>query len=140
MTTEAEANMPSNDTTEIRALIVRWAEAIRAQNIAGVLADHSPDMLMFDVPPPLQLSSVESYKRSWEPFFASFEGGAVMFNVRDISVHAGGDVAFATALVYCRTADGDGGPSEPNVRLTVGLRKLGGRWTVVHEHHSVPAQ
>ena len=139
MTTEAEANMRSNDTIAIRALIVQWAEAICAQNIASILADHSPDILMFDVPPPLQLNGIESYKRSWEPFFAAFDGRAVTFNVMDIAVHAGGDVAFATALVYCGTADGDGDAGEPNVRLTVGLRKLGDRWTVVHEHHSVPA-
>jgi ketosteroid isomerase-like protein len=25
------------------------------------------------------------------------------------------------------------------MRLTVGLRRIGGRWVVVHEHHSVPA-
>jgi ketosteroid isomerase-like protein len=24
-------------------------------------------------------------------------------------------------------------------RLTIGLRKIDGRWTITHEHHSVPA-
>ena len=37
--------------------------------------------------------------------------------------------------------DEPGGPaSELDFRLTVGLRKVGGRWTVVHEHHSIPAE
>jgi ketosteroid isomerase-like protein len=25
-------------------------------------------------------------------------------------------------------------------RLTVGLRKIDGQWTITHEHHSVPAE
>ena len=34
-----------------------------------------------------------------------------------------------------------GGPTgELDFRLTVGLRKVGGRWTVMHEHHSIPAE
>ncbi len=34
-----------------------------------------------------------------------------------------------------RTANGK--PLE--FRLTMGLRKIGGKWRVVHEHHSLPA-
>jgi ketosteroid isomerase-like protein len=53
-------------------------------------------------------------------------------------VHAGGDVAFATALIRC-TGQEANVPVELAVRLTLGLRKLGGGWQVVHEHHSIPA-
>ena len=28
---------------------------------------------------------------------------------------------------------------ELEFRLTMGLRKIGGQWTVMHEHHSIPA-
>ena len=30
-------------------------------------------------------------------------------------------------------------PEDLDFRLTIGLRKIGDRWTIVHEHHSVPA-
>jgi ketosteroid isomerase-like protein len=33
-----------------------------------------------------------------------------------------------------------GGKREPlEFRLTIGLRKIDGRWRVMHEHHSLPA-
>ena len=38
--------------SEIRALIERWAKAVHAGELSGVLADHSDDIVMFDVPPP----------------------------------------------------------------------------------------
>jgi ketosteroid isomerase-like protein len=124
----------TKDSAEIRAMIVRWAGAVRARDIRTILANHSEDILMFDVPPPAQLRGIEAYKKSWEPFFASF-GDKGVWDISDIAVHAGGDVAFATALVLCRGCDG----VDLSVRLTVGLRKFGGAWKVVHEHHSVPA-
>jgi len=134
--------MTSNETTkdaaEIRSMIVRWAEAVRARNISGIVADRSADILMFDLPPPTQLEGIEAYERSWPPLFAWF-GETGTFEVSDIIVHAGGDVAFATALVRCCGEEANGGKVELDVRLTLGLRKLGGGWKVVHEHHSVPA-
>ena len=39
---------------DILALIQRWAAAVRNHDRKGILADHDPDIVMFDVPPPLQ--------------------------------------------------------------------------------------
>jgi ketosteroid isomerase-like protein len=41
-----------------------------------------------------------------------------------------------------RYADKSGGSDfEPlDFRLTVGLKKIDGRWVIVHEHHSIPSQ
>jgi ketosteroid isomerase-like protein len=36
----------------IRRLIEGWASAVRAKNINGVIAHHTDDVLMYDVPPP----------------------------------------------------------------------------------------
>ena len=49
---------------------------------------------------------------------------------------ASDDVAFASCLIHC-----DGTSAGPlDLRLTVGLRKIDGDWTVIHEHHSVPTR
>ncbi len=135
--------MTSSDTTkdakEIRSLIARWAEAVCARDMGGILVDRSEDIVMFDVPPPTQLRGIRAYEDSWTPFFRWLDESGT-FEVSDISVHAGGDVAFATALVRCSREKEDGDGVEPSVRLTLGLRKFGGAWKVVHEHHSVPAK
>jgi ketosteroid isomerase-like protein len=48
-------------------------------------------------------------------------------------------VAFAHALLRCGTqAELEANP-ENRLRLTLGLRKEGGRWVVAHEHHSFPS-
>lgn len=53
---------------------------------------------------------------------------------RELQVEAGNDVAFASCLISC---DGTSA-GHVDLRLTVGLRKIDGEWTVTHEHHSVP--
>ena len=43
----------TNNETAIREIFDKWAAAVRAEDINGIRANHSPDMLMFDVPPPV---------------------------------------------------------------------------------------
>ena len=48
------------DEIAIRELIENWPKAVRAKNLDGILSNHSPEILMFDVPPRLQLKGVEA--------------------------------------------------------------------------------
>jgi hypothetical protein len=43
----------TDETIAIRRLIEDWASAVRTRNIGGVLAHHTDDVVMFDVPPPV---------------------------------------------------------------------------------------
>jgi ketosteroid isomerase-like protein len=42
------------DGQQIEGLIRTWAVAVHAGELPTVLADHAPDIVMFDVPPPKQ--------------------------------------------------------------------------------------
>jgi len=44
-----------------------------------------------------------------------------------------------TALMRCGGTEVSGDKVELDFRLTICFRKIGGRWTVMHEHHSIPA-
>ncbi|MBV9887316.1 MAG: nuclear transport factor 2 family protein, partial [Acidobacteria bacterium] len=55
-------------------------------------------------------------------------------------VTAGQDVAFATAVGKCLSRDRNGEKENLQFRLTMGFRKRDGRWRIVHEHHSLPAE
>jgi len=125
--------------SEIRALIERWVTAVQARDLAGVLADHSDDVVMFDVPPPNEVRGLDAYRDTWPPFFEWLEQGA-MFELVSLDVTAGEDVAFATALLRCGTEQGLSEDPDTRLRLTVGLRNEDGRWVVAHEHHSFPAR
>jgi uncharacterized protein (TIGR02246 family) len=126
------------DEHAIAVLLRRWAEAVHAGDLATVLADHAPDIVMFDVPPPEDgVRGLDAYRESWPPFFEWLRSGAT-FEIVDLQVTAGEDVAFAYALLRCGTAEELAAHPEHRLRLTVGLRKVDGRWTVTHEHHSFP--
>ena len=127
--------MPDEES-EIRRLVERWATAVHAGDLATVLADHTADIVMFDVPPPHDgVCGIDAYRETWPPFFEWQRQGAV-FEITELAVTAGSDVAFAHALLRCGTADEFAKEPDRRLRLTVGLRKQGDRWIVTHEHHS----
>jgi uncharacterized protein (TIGR02246 family) len=129
----------SEDDGRIRLLIQRWATAVHEGDLDGVLADHSDDIVMFDVPPPYEgVRGIEAYRETWPPFFEWQRQGA-SFEIVSLDVTAGEDVAFAHALLRCGTQDELTQNPENRLRLTVGLRKERGRWVVTHEHHSFPS-
>jgi uncharacterized protein (TIGR02246 family) len=123
---------------EIRELIERWAAAVQAWDLDGVLADHSDDIQMFDVPPPNEVRGIDAYRDTWPPFFEWLREGAV-FEIVSLDVTVGDEVSFATALLRCGTEEGLRKDPDTRLRLTIGLRKEDGRWVVSHEHHSFPS-
>jgi uncharacterized protein (TIGR02246 family) len=128
----------STDETEILALIERWARAVRDEDRTTIRENHHADMLMFDVPPPFLSRGLDAYMATWELFFSCVEK-PVVFDFHDIEITAGEDVAFATAVGNCVNTDSRGNREPLQFRLTMGLRKIDGRWRIMHEHHSLPA-
>jgi uncharacterized protein (TIGR02246 family) len=128
----------ADDVSDIRALIERWAEAVHAGDLETVVAGHADDIVMFDVPPPEDgVRGIDAYRDTWPPFFGWQAKGA-SFEIVELDVTAGDDVAFAWALLRCGTPDELASDPSNRLRLTIGLRKQEGRWTVAHEHHSFP--
>jgi uncharacterized protein (TIGR02246 family) len=129
----------SKDDGEIRALIERWAKAVREENRTGIRADHDSEILMFDVPPPFLSRGLDAYMETWENFLSCSEK-PVAFDLRDVKITAGKEVAFVTAIGRCAGVDPKGKREELEFRLTMCLRKIDGRWRIMHEHHSLPAE
>jgi uncharacterized protein (TIGR02246 family) len=125
------------DEQQIRKLIEAWAIAAHDGDLDTVLADHSPDIVMFDVPPPNQVRGIEAYRATWPPFM-EWQASGAMFAIESLEVIAGTDVALAYGLLRCATPADFARDPEQRLRLTIGLRKSGERWIVVHEHHSFP--
>jgi uncharacterized protein (TIGR02246 family) len=139
MTIKSLQEPSSQDEMGIQALIERWAKAVRDENRTGIRADHDSDMLMFDVPPPFLSRGLDAYMATWEKFF-SCSKKPVAFDFHDVKITSGNDVAFATAIGQCEDVDSNGKREKLEFRLTMCFRKVDGRWRVVHEHHSVPAE
>jgi uncharacterized protein (TIGR02246 family) len=128
----------SSDETDIRALIERWTAAVHGGDLDTVLADHADDIVMFDVPPPDNgVRGIAAYRATWPPFF-EWQAKGASFELVELDVVAGNDVAFAYALLRCGMPEEFEKDPDNRLRLTLGLRKDDERWVVVHEHHSFP--
>ena len=128
----------ADDEEQIRMLIENWAAAVHAGEMSAVLADHSDDIVMFDVPPPYDgVRGIDAYRETWPPFF-EWQARGASFQIVSLNVTAGDDVAYAHALLRCGTQQELADNPENRLRLTVALRKERGRWVVAHEHHSFP--
>ena len=123
---------------EIRQLIEKWAAAVSRGDIDGILAHHSEDMVMYDVPPPFQSLGIEAYRKTWDTFFAYTRPG--VFDIQELHVVADQQVAFCYVTMKCMDKSNSAEYVELDFRLTVGLKKIDGQWTIVHEHHSVPSE
>jgi len=119
-------------TKEVTDVIRDWERAIQAGNLDGILAHHVEDIVMFDVPTPLQLRGLKAYRETWELFFRYGAPHSEVFVIEDLRITAGSDVAFATGLLRIS------GSPLPVCRLTLGLVQRDGRWLIAHEHHSAP--
>jgi ketosteroid isomerase-like protein len=71
MTTEKSKAI---DEAQIRTLIDHWAKALRAKDINGLMSHYAPDILTFDIVPPLQCQGVDVYRKNFEAWFASVQG------------------------------------------------------------------
>ena len=116
---------------EVRKVVEAWEKSIQDGDIEGILAQHTHEVVMFDVPEPLQNVGLEAYKKTWDVFFKYNSGGKDSFGLVDLKITASDTVAFCHALLKI------GGP-EPECRLTIGLKKIDGIWYIMHEHHSAP--
>jgi ketosteroid isomerase-like protein len=132
---------PTNtEEIRIRALLEAWADAVRRHDVPAILAHHESDIVMFDLPPPLQCKGIRAYEQTWDLLFRYHKPGAA-FDFQELAVIAGLDVAFAVAIMRCGP-DSSSNPADKDgflFRLTVGLRKVDSDWRIAHEHHSVPA-
>lgn len=119
----------NEEVARVRSLIEDWTKAVREGDMEGVLARHTADIVMFDVPMPLQARGMEEYRKTWELFFRYSPGGPGSFDIEEMRVEVGGDIAYACGIV---------GVVGNRVRLTLGLRREEGEWRIAHEHHSYP--
>ena len=126
----------NEDERQIEILIRDWARAVHEGDMAVVLRDHADDIVMFDVPPPENgVRGIGEYRESWPPFF-EWQATEGSFEIVELDVTAGEDVAWAFALVICSGIEEREKNPDRRLRLTIGLQKRDGRWSVSHEHHS----
>lgn len=129
--------MTTNEA-DIRRLIDELAGALRAHDLDAVMSAYTPAVTSFDIEPPLRHVGAEAKRKNWERVFAAYQC-PLDYEVRDLAITVGDDVAFAHSLNRLSGTLRNG--TEVTgfwVRATMCFRKLNGRWVIAHDQVSVP--
>lgn len=132
------SNQEGFEQAEIRTSIDRLAKGIRAKDVDGVMSFYADERVHFLLAPPLRYSGANAIKaEDLKDWFSSFQG-PIGFEVRDLEVATGNEIAFCHALSRMSGVKIDGSRTDLWLRWTVCFRKIGGQWKITHEHESVP--
>ena len=125
------------DEADIRERIDKVVEAIRAMDLEGLKSMYAPNIVSFDVNPPLQHVGAEAKWKNWVEAFTVFQR-PLGYEIRDLTITVGDDVAFGYSLNRLSGTLKNGNRSGFWVRATICFRKIDGNWLIAHDHVSVP--
>jgi uncharacterized protein (TIGR02246 family) len=132
-----------DDESALRELVDRWVAGIQNRDVEAVVANHTDDLVMFDVPPPYDgVRGVDEYRKSWPPFFDWLACSGALFDLKELAVVTAAEspLAYGHALLRCGTPVDLTAKPAVRLRISFGFRKVDGRWLIAHEHHSFPME
>lgn len=122
---------------EIRNIIETAAAAFRERDINKIIAFYAPEVVAFDIEPPLQYLNRNEYKKSWD-ILNEFQAGASL-EPNDLHIRVNENIGFSRCLFhFTGTTKQDGKKIDFWMRNTACFEKINGQWLIVHEHSSVP--
>ena len=125
-----------SDETQIRQLTDDWAKAARAKDVNSLMANYAPDVVSFDLVPPLQHKGADTARKQAEQWLATYQ--TVGCEIHDLSITTSDDVAFSHCFNHITGTRTNGEKVDMWLRATICYRKIDGAWLVTHEHISVP--
>ena len=123
--------------SEIRQRIDKLVEAIRAMDLDTVTSMYAPDIVSFDIEPPLKHIGAEAKKRNWAHVFSIYQR-PLDYELHDLDIVVGDDVAFGHGLIRVSGTLKNGNTTEHRFRFTTCFRKISGNWLIAHDHVSAP--
>lgn len=130
-------NNQETDEVQIRLLLDEFRNLLQAKDSSRIMSLYSPEVVVFDLPPPLQRLGSREYGKAVLEWFNSYRG-PIAFEIRDLSIAVGADVAFSHSLIRTSGTMKSGQDIDRWQRWTLGLCKIGGKWLITHEHVSLP--
>src|SRR5262245_7090097 len=97
---------------------------------------YAPDLVSFDLAPPLRSFGADGKRRAWQEALAAFSG-PIAYEIRDLNVTTNGELAFVHSLNHIDAILARG-HIDMWLRWTACFRQIDGVWLVVHDHVSVP--
>lgn len=122
---------------EIRALLESRTDAQQSKDIDRLMSFYSPDIVYYDAVAPLRFTGTDEVRRNFIRWFDGYYG-PIGLETHDLTIVANGDVAFANMLHLDSGKRKGGIDLSIWVRETVCLRRSNGKWSITHEHVSIP--
>ncbi|RRV06891.1 DUF4440 domain-containing protein [Pseudomonas sp. v388] len=122
---------------QIHSALERWSAAVRDKDLAAIMAYYHPDVVAYDAIVQLQFKGRDAYRTHWEYCLNMCEG-PMLFQQRELVIHAGDTVAFAHWLNHCGAADESGEMKGSWMRGSAGYLLTAEGWKAIHEHFSAP--
>lgn len=126
-----------NEEAAIQKILDNCIKSLHDRDIEGVMAIYAPDVVSFDIVPPLQYRGADAFRKVWEEVFFVYQG-PVNYEIHDLSITVGGDVAFTHSLNRVSGTLNNGQKTDLWLRWTACFRKINGQWLIVHHQNSVP--
>jgi uncharacterized protein (TIGR02246 family) len=124
--------------SEVRSLLENQSEAIRTKDIDRLMSLYSPDVVYFDVVPPLQYAGAAALRGRFLQWFDGYKGSLGM-EMRELNILASGDMAVAHWLSRVSGTLKNGHEAGSWVRATSCCQRSNHAWLITHEHISLPA-
>jgi ketosteroid isomerase-like protein len=131
------ATQRAMDDADIRRQLDIHLKALRDMDLDGVMSMYAPDIVSFDLDPPLMYAGLEAKRKRWTEVLAMFQP-PLRYQIRDFTLTLADDLAFGHSLNRVNGTLKNGRPIDYWVRWTACFRKIDGDWLVVHEQVSVP--
>jgi uncharacterized protein (TIGR02246 family) len=129
--------MRADAEAELRELVAERVTAVRAKDPAALAARQAPDVVIFDVLPPLRSHGSAALNEKTRRWFDGYAGD-IGYEAHELEVRAHGDVGFCWFVYHVSGTLKTGEQIDMWVRATLGVQRIDGGWQIVHDHESVP--
>jgi ketosteroid isomerase-like protein len=129
--------MASAEEADIRRRLDTLVSAVRSMDLESLKPMYAPDIVSFDIEPPLRHLGAEAKWRNWTKVFTIYQR-PLGYEIRDLTITVSDDVAFAHTLARISGTLKNGSRRDYWVRWTSCLRKIDGNWLIAHDQISVP--
>ena len=126
------------DDLTLHERLATLSQAIRDKDVDALMTHYAPDVVAYDVMPPLNVQGAADYRKNFEKWFASMLG-PIDYEMNDVRVSHSESHAFCHCVSHIRGTKTNGEKNDYWVRVTTCFQKANGQWLVGHEHVSMPA-
>lgn len=123
--------------SEVSALFDARSDAMRRKDIDQLMSLYTPDVVYFDIVPPLRYAGSALLRERFTRWFEGWDG-VIGMEIGELVVIAGGDVAAAHMLLRASGTRTNGRQVDYWVRTSNSCRRSDTGWLMSHEHVSLP--